>query len=196
MNMRVSSGTSLKRGFTIVELVIIIFVIAILAVIAFVSYRGIKARSDNARTVSNIQQYYNAIELYRARTGAYPKVPGEGNGTVTMVCLGTGYPGGKCGKITGTNIFESATFMKELQDGSGTDISAIVNNQFGAVSNENFTGAAYGIDLTDNHHSSTGRARMIEWFLAGDDQDCKIPKAWNYASDGGNTACELDFEDF
>lgn len=189
-------NTSYTHGFTIVELVVVIVIIAILATLTLVSYNSVRVRSNNTRTMANVKQYYNAIKLYNIKNGRYPAAPGEGGAQVTMVCLGTGYPSGQCGTITGTTVKESAAFMSDLQSGSGTNIADIVNDQYGVVSSESFIGAAYGIDTTDTAHSPTGRARMIEWYLAGKNQDCQIPQSWAYNSSNGNTACELDFEPF
>lgn len=195
-----TSPTKIKlriTGFTIVELMIVIVVIAILAVITIVAYNGTRTQSNNARTLTGVQQYYTSIKLYYAKNGGkYPTVPNEGTAQVTMTCLGTGYPSGKCGTITGTTVNESASFMSTLQQGSGTNIGGVVNDQSGSVGGESFIGAAYGIDTTTSAHSPTGRARMIEWFLAGANQNCKIPQAWAYNTAHNNTACELDLEPY
>lgn len=61
-----------ERGFTIVELLIVIVVIAILAAIVIVAYNGVqnnaKTQSSKA-TASNVQK---KIEAYNAETGNYP----------------------------------------------------------------------------------------------------------------------------
>lgn len=61
-----------QRGFTIVELLIVIVVIAILAAITIVAYNGIQQRTrDNARTQA-VAQLQKALELYRVEHGRYP----------------------------------------------------------------------------------------------------------------------------
>lgn len=184
-----------SKGFTIVELIVVIVVIALLTIITIVSYRAIRTESENTRTKANVRQYVDAVKLYRIRTGAYPTAPGEGGKKVAMVCLGTGYTGGSCGTISWKTAYESAAFTSELQRGSGVNIEAIVNDVYGVVGSESFRGAAYGVDLTDNEHSSTTYTRAIEWFLSGPDQDCGVPRAWAYRTSSGNTACELNFEE-
>lgn len=184
-----------KKGFSIVELIIVIVVVALLSTLVIVNYSNVRVQSENTRTIGNVKQYVDAINLYRIRNGAYPVAPGESGKTVAMVCLGTGYPSGKCGVITSKETFESASFMTDLQNGSGSDISAIVNVKHGAVGGESFIGAAYGVDQTDSEHSSTLYSRTIQWFLAGEDRDCGINKAWAYRTANGNTACEINFEE-
>lgn len=65
------AGPALRRGFTIVELLVVIVVIAILAAISIVTYNGIQSRAHAAATASNIKGYVNALEMYRAEEGKY-----------------------------------------------------------------------------------------------------------------------------
>lgn len=70
----------LHRGFTIVELLIVIVVIAILAAISVVAYTGIQERARDADRTSDINAIHKAIELYAAdyekSNGSYPKQGG------------------------------------------------------------------------------------------------------------------------
>lgn len=53
------------RGFTIVELLIVIVVIAILAAISVVAYNGIQDRSKNSKVAADINTLVKAINLGR-----------------------------------------------------------------------------------------------------------------------------------
>lgn len=196
MNSLLRAKRESLPGFTLIELLVVIVVIAILVAVTFVTYAGLQVRTQNTKTLANVTQYYSALQVYKIRNGTYPIVPGESPGQFDMVCLGVGYTNGTCGKVTGNVVSESPGVMTDLQQGSGSNINGIVNDQLGAVKSESFIGAVYGIDSTDTAHSPTGYARMIEWFLAGKNQDCKIPRSWAYNSANGNTACELDLETF
>lgn len=78
--MQVSDLTA-KRGFTIVELLIVIVVIAVLAAITIVAYNGVQTRArDNIRSdaISSIKR---ALEVYKVDNGRYPSAtanPGNG----------------------------------------------------------------------------------------------------------------------
>ena len=61
------------RGFTIVELLIVIVVIAILAAISVVAYTGIQNRAHDATLASTMSQLQKSIELYKAQHGQYPQ---------------------------------------------------------------------------------------------------------------------------
>lgn len=60
------------RGFTLIELIVVIVVVAILATIGVVAYGGIQERAHEAAIVSDMRQVSNAIELYEMEKGYYP----------------------------------------------------------------------------------------------------------------------------
>lgn len=60
------------RGFTIVELLVVIVIISILAAITVVAYNGIQARSQFSRSQSDLKSIVKALELYKVDNGAYP----------------------------------------------------------------------------------------------------------------------------
>jgi prepilin-type N-terminal cleavage/methylation domain-containing protein len=61
-----------ERGFTIVELLIVIVVIAILAAIVIVAYNGIQNRAKTQSAQSAAANMQKKIEAYNAATGSYP----------------------------------------------------------------------------------------------------------------------------
>ena len=60
------------RGFTIVELLIVIVVIGILASISVVAYRGSQDRAEYARAQSDMKNINDALTVYKAQVGYYP----------------------------------------------------------------------------------------------------------------------------
>lgn len=68
------------KGFTIVELLVVIVVIAILAAITIVVYNGIQERAQFAKMRSDMAQLNKAIQLYYADNGSYPLTPAGGSG--------------------------------------------------------------------------------------------------------------------
>jgi len=61
-----------KKGFTIVELLVVIVVIGILASITIISYTGFTARANAALAQSDLSNMSRTIEMYKIDYGQYP----------------------------------------------------------------------------------------------------------------------------
>ncbi len=77
------------KGFTIVELLIVVVVIAILAAITIVSYNGITSQAKNAAILADGRSISTAIERYRATNGSYPICAGGDGSSCTLASLGS-----------------------------------------------------------------------------------------------------------
>jgi len=68
------SGLALSqsKGFTIVELLIVIVVIGILAVIVITTFTGVQKKGRDADRKSDINAIYSQVEVYFAEEGKYP----------------------------------------------------------------------------------------------------------------------------
>lgn len=61
-----------QKGFTIVELLIVIVVIGILATLVIVTFSGIQQRGRNSQRQTDINAVASHVEAYYADTGTYP----------------------------------------------------------------------------------------------------------------------------
>lgn len=61
-----------QKGFTIVELLIVIAVIAILAAITVIAFNGVQQRTENTKTHHAVSQFAVALSLYAQENGVYP----------------------------------------------------------------------------------------------------------------------------
>lgn len=104
-----------SKGFTIVELLIVIVVIGILAAITIVAFNGVQNRANNMARISELRDWQKLFEMYKAENGEYPDMPKTGDGQPGDggYCLGTGFPIGgsgvpRCRDYTGTDIAPTA----------------------------------------------------------------------------------------
>lgn len=68
---------SSRRGFTIVELLIVVVVIAILAAVTIVAFNGVVSRSQDSRRQDDAQAITKALQLYYIDNGSYPTSSGS-----------------------------------------------------------------------------------------------------------------------
>lgn len=83
------------RGFTIVELLIVIVVIGILAAITIVAFNGVQDRAKNSQTTAALSAWIKALQMHKVQEGNWPS---------GWVCLGEGYRYG----VSGTDTSGSA----------------------------------------------------------------------------------------
>ena len=62
-----------NRGFTLIEILIVVAIIAILALAILPNYIGFDVDARVVTTKSNLSAIRNRVSLYRAKEGAYPK---------------------------------------------------------------------------------------------------------------------------
>lgn len=136
------SGLKVKnkkaRGFTIVELLVVIVVIAILAAISIVAYNGIQARTRNDQTISAVRAYMNGIRMYAADYGHPPQPSDSGmSGLTEYDCLGENYSGGACWDPLYPTVYKQNTaFNTAMKNYLGTSLpmpSSPSIRPFGAI---------------------------------------------------------------
>ncbi len=73
-----------KKGFTLVEILVVVTIISLLASIAAISYSRFIKQSRDSRRKTDIEQIRAAIELYRNFKSAYPSaLTFDGTGEVS-----------------------------------------------------------------------------------------------------------------
>lgn len=111
-------ATRLKRGFTIVELLIVIVVIGILAAITIVAYSNVQSRARNTQILTAFDTFEKGLTLYKTNHGTYPS-----SGSPGVYCLGGNYPvtanfgAGECFKSGSTVVAQvNSTVNTALQE--------------------------------------------------------------------------------
>jgi general secretion pathway protein G len=74
-----------QRGFTLVELMVVVAIVALLASIVIPNYVHARAQASVSQSEANLKQIATSLELYYADNQAYPAT---GAGTVTPALFG------------------------------------------------------------------------------------------------------------
>jgi len=67
-----------KKGFTLVELLVVVAIIGILAAVSVVALNTARARARDSRRVADVRQMQTALELYYNDMGTYPAAAAAG----------------------------------------------------------------------------------------------------------------------
>lgn len=74
-----------NKGFTIVELLIVIVVIGILAGLVITTYNGIQQKARNTERTTDLKTFQSQLEAYNANNGRYPTSANLGATSATNV---------------------------------------------------------------------------------------------------------------
>ena len=155
-----------RRGFTIVELLIVIVIIAILAAITVVSYNGIQNRSQASAVASDLRATVKAFMLYREATGMSSwtlETDASWNGNVT-------------GNPTIVSIINANAAFREFltkaptNAGLGTSSNWLYDNE-----GDNFTSCAVnsnGVNIILQNVTNTTVAQLVDADLDDGDTTC------------------------
>jgi type II secretion system protein G len=73
----------IKKGFTLIEIIIVISIIGLIATIGMSSYSILNKNARDARRKADLEQVRSALELYRSNNGTYPTTNSAWYGTCT-----------------------------------------------------------------------------------------------------------------
>ena len=143
-----------QKGFTIVELLIVIVVIGILAAITIVSYNGIRERAESTAIVARAQAYIKGLKLWEADLGR----------PTTASCIApSSYATCPTVQSWGSNIVNDATFNGQLATYSGISSPAL-----GSYGPNNPNGLMF------YHSNWYGMNRGVLGYWIGPNSDCTL----------------------
>ncbi len=101
------------KGFTLVELLVVISIIGLLSSTVLASVNSARDRAENATTLQIVGQYRLALELFYDDNNKYPKDhPPLADLANNPVCLGV-YPSGTCGM--NNTVMEDINFENSIK---------------------------------------------------------------------------------
>lgn len=199
--------TGRAKGFTIVELLIVIVVIAILAAITIVAYNGVQVRARNSARLQAADTIYKQLELYTVQTSSFygspiACIPTEanydaGNGGLPD-CYASDAPRSEVAAVN-SNLAAAGFTKFSYPNTPITDTSGVVYRGIHIAYFSNMNQGMNGVL----------RPFILIFFLEGQNQDCgpnsvtqdgskvstdplnSIIPARNYTSDANMTWCFL-----
>lgn len=169
--MQVPSSMKNQRGFTIVELLIVIVVIAILAAITIVAYNGIQNRAKTSALLSSVSQGVKKVQAYAAlNNDNYPAdataagLTGSAGTTYTVSSNNTSSPKQYCVTVSSNNLtyFQTSAMSQPAQ---GTCISLLAwwpfNGNASDMSGNGADGTVNGATLTTGATGATNGAYQL-----------------------------------
>lgn len=145
-----------SKGFTLVELLIVIVIIAILAAITVVAYNGLTQRANNAAVVSSVESVAKLLRLYKTGENAYPLTSGSYCATTDNDC----------------RTFDCSN---PVTSNNATQVSALSAYGTLPASVPKVGSTCYGMYYVYNSAytlNSVPNPLLISFFLGGVNQDC------------------------
>lgn len=69
-------SVTLQKGFTLVELIVVITILALLMTVGITSYQNTLKSTRDAKRFSDLKELKNALDIYYAKNGEYPSTSG------------------------------------------------------------------------------------------------------------------------
>jgi prepilin-type N-terminal cleavage/methylation domain-containing protein len=123
-----------NKGFTIVELLIVIVVIGILALLVITTYSGIQAKARNSKRSSDVATIQTQLEAFFQNSGYYPSLADMNSGSwlsTNMKSLDTGAlidPSNASQSKTLVNAPAAKSYAYEVTDSSGASCETTDTN--------------------------------------------------------------------
>jgi prepilin-type N-terminal cleavage/methylation domain-containing protein len=157
MNIHIANARRAKknteRGFTLIELLVVISIIALLSTLAMVALNNARAKSRDAKRVSDVKQIQTALELYFTDQQGYPGIASATAGTKAATdCLGAGSAG-----FTAVASCGTPTYMGQVPNNPTPVAAAGTTNYIYAASGTvDANGHAPSYTLTFGLENKTG----------------------------------------
>lgn len=161
-----------KRGFTIVELLIVIVVVAILAAISITAYINVTNRTHDSAVLSDASLITKNLELYKVENGKYPQEASEfpENLRITKASYATNVNNVLYCLNKGTDQYNLALVSKSgkgywITSGQTTVVTGGVVSETGAICGEVGTNWTNNSSTTAIHGYSAATGLWWQWWV-------------------------------
>ncbi|HOF79479.1 MAG TPA: prepilin-type N-terminal cleavage/methylation domain-containing protein [bacterium] len=150
-----------KRGFTLVELLVVIAIIALLSTLSVVALNSARSKARDARRLNDLRQISTALAMYHNSKGIYPAIPAEyTSSSITGLCLSNIGISSTCGNLVYLNNIPSDPRgnnidyqYRQLNNGESFSLVATLENQSADYPNRDVIAGPHGLttDLLTTH---------------------------------------------
>ena len=135
-----------SKGFTLIEMLIVITIIALLASLILVGMGGARAKTRDSRRVADLHNMMNALELYYAKNAYYPQDIGSWTDLETVL-VGAGIG---VSRIPKDPLVSTGRTYEYRVSGDYQDyVLGVLLEQDDAVLDEDIDDNVYGFDCAD-----------------------------------------------
>lgn len=134
-----------KKGFTLIEMLIVITIIALLASLILVGMGGARAKARDSRRIADLHAIQNALELYYAKFYFYPQPQSDWRGfSLILTNPETGIGVSSVPKDPLTNVGWTYYYGRS-SDGQDYVLGARLETKDPAL-DDDIDGTVYGVD--------------------------------------------------
>jgi prepilin-type N-terminal cleavage/methylation domain-containing protein len=147
-----TNRTDLRKGFTLIEMLIVVAIIGILASLVLVGLGPVQRQGRDARRISDLRQVQTGLELYFIKEGHYPSpAPSDWAGLVELL-KGDGIGVSNVPQDPSASSAGSAggrTYRYGSDDGTSYVLAATLEDTSSARLNDDVDGTIANIDCSD-----------------------------------------------
>jgi len=135
-----------NKGFTLIEMLIVITIISLLASLILVGMGGARAKARDARRIADLHNVQNALELYFSQNGRYPASSDWATLITTLTGAGIGVS-----QVPKDPLNNTTYYYRYGADTNGTDyVLGAQLEQCDIALKSDIDGTVYSIDCSDN----------------------------------------------
>jgi prepilin-type N-terminal cleavage/methylation domain-containing protein len=172
-----------SKGFTIVELLIVVVIMGILAAIVVLAYTNVTNRARNNSRVSEMKSWVRLFESYRALNGSLPPL------TTGFYCLGTGFPstpgGGNVPRCRDYDTTGATSYLETTGSGLITALSTV-----GRIPKADKNGVNNTVGPYLDYAAGWG-SNITGWFNGNSAADCPAGTVFGWGDGVGRIECHI-----
>ena len=137
-----------KKGFTLIEILIVVAIIGLLASVVLVGLGAFRTRGRDARRIADLRETQNALELYYTKSQRYPALAGGDTWaslTSSLVNAGIGVS-----SVSSDPLYPDKAYRYGVSaDGQNYVLAATLEDGGNPALKDDPDGNLYGIDCAD-----------------------------------------------